>query len=132
MERRRKRLREYLGLFLLGAAGYSLLEVLWRGYTHWTMGVTGGLCLSTLSRVSGAVKGWGTAARCALGSAVITGYELAVGWLVNLKLGWDVWDYSDLPFHYRGQICLLYSTIWFLLSLPIFGLCYLLKSHHRR
>ena len=72
MERRRKRLREYLGLFLLGAAGYSLLEVLWRGYTHWTMGVTGGLCLSTLYRVSGAVKGWGTAARCALGSAVIT------------------------------------------------------------
>ena len=48
MERRRKRLREYLGLFLLGAAGYSLLEVLWRGYTHWTMGVTGGLFLAIL------------------------------------------------------------------------------------
>lgn len=133
MERRRKRrLREYGGLFLVGAAGYSLLEILWRGYTHWTMGVTGGLCLSTLYRVSSAVKDWGTAARCALGSSIITGYELAVGWLVNLKLGWDVWDYSDLPFQFRGQICLLYSTIWFLLSLPIFGLCYLLRRHHRR
>ena len=110
--------------------GYSLLEILWRGYTHWTMGVTGGLCLSTLYRVSGAVKGWGTGARCALGSAIITAYELAAGWLVNLKLGWDVWDYSRLPFHFRGQICLLYSVIWFLLSMPIFGLCYLLKEHH--
>ena len=128
---RRKKLREYAGLFVAGAVGYSLLEILWRGYTHWTMGVTGGLCLSTLYRLSGAVKDWGTGARCALGSAVITGYELAVGWLVNLKLGWRVWDYSALPFHFRGQICLLYSTIWFLLSMPIFGLCYLLRQHHR-
>ena len=123
--KRRKKLREYAGLFVAGAVGYSLLE------THWTMGVTGGLCLSTLYRLSGAVKDWGTGARCALGSAVITGYELAVGWLVNLKLGWRVWDYSALPFHFRGQICLLYSTIWFLLSMPIFGLCYLLRQHHR-
>ncbi|MCI8652499.1 MAG: hypothetical protein HFF11_02225 [Angelakisella sp.] len=128
---KRTRLREYWGLFCLGAVGYSLLEILWRGYTHWTMGVTGGLCLSTLYRISGAVQGWGTGARCALGSAIITAYELVVGCLVNLKLGWDVWDYSQLPFHFRGQICLLYSTIWFLLSMPIFGLCYLLKQHHR-
>jgi len=131
MKKRGKKLREYAGLFLVGAVGYSLLEILWRGYTHWTMGVTGGLCLSTLYRVSGAVKRWSTAARCALGSAIITAYELAVGWLVNLKLGWGVWDYSDLPFQFRGQICLLYSAIWFLLSLPVFGLCYLLKRHHR-
>ena len=81
----------------MGAAGYSLLEILWRGYTHWTMGVTGGLCLSTLYRVSEAVKHWRTGTRCVLGSAIITGYELVVGWLVNLKLGWDIWDYSDLP-----------------------------------
>lgn len=116
----------------MGAVGYSLLEILWRGYTHWTMGITGGLCLSTLYRISGAVERWRTGARCALGSAIITGYELVVGWLVNLKLGWDVWDYSGLPFHFRGQICLLYSTIWFLLSMPIFWLCYLLKRHHRQ
>lgn len=96
------------------------------------MGITGGLCLSTLYRISGAVERWRTGARCALGSAIITGYELVVGWLVNLKLGWDVWDYSGLPFHFRGQICLLYSTIWFLLSMPIFWLCYLLKRHHRQ
>ena len=116
----------------MGAAGYSLLEILWRGYTHWTMGVTGVLCLSTLYRVSEAVKHWRTGTRCVLGSAIITGYELVVGWLVNLKLGWDIWDYSDLPLHFRGQICLLYSTIWFLLSIPIFSLCYLLRQHHRR
>ena len=69
--KRRKKLREYAGLFVAGAVGYSLLEILWRGYTHWTMGVTGGLCLSTLYRLSGAVKDWGTGARCALGLCLI-------------------------------------------------------------
>ena len=127
----RKQLREFGGLFLVGAVGYSLLELLWRGYTHWTMGVTGGLCLSTLYRVSRRIRGWRLPTKCALGSAIITGYELVVGWLVNLKLGWEVWDYSRLPFHFRGQICLLYSTLWFLLSVPIFAFCTLLQKHHR-
>lgn len=128
---RPNRLREYTGLFLAGAVGYSLLEILWRGYTHWTMGITGGLCLSTLYRVSGAVRRWRSAARCALGSAIITGYELAVGWLVNLKLGWRVWDYSHLPFQFRGQICLPYSLIWFGLSLPVFRLCDWVRGRRR-
>ena len=124
-------LRELAGLFLVGAVGYSLLELLWRGYTHWTMGVTGGLCFSTLYRVSRRIKKWRLPSKCALGSAIITGYELVVGWLVNLKLGWGVWDYSQLPFHFQGQICLSYSLLWFLLSIPIFGLCKLLQKRRR-
>lgn len=28
----------FINLFLTGAAGYCLLEILWRGYTHWAMG----------------------------------------------------------------------------------------------
>ena len=128
---RKRDLRELAGLFLVGAVGYSLLELLWRGYTHWTMGVTGGLCFSTLYRVSRRIKKWRLPSKCALGSASITGYELVVGWLVNLKLGWGVWDYSQLPFHFRGQICLSYSLLWFLLSIPIFGLCKLLQKRRR-
>ena len=128
---RKRDLRELAGLFLVGAVGYSLLELLWRGYTHWTMGVTGGLCFSTLYRVSRRIKKWRLPSKCALGSAIITGYELVVGWLVNLKLGWGVWDYSQLPFHFQGQICLSYSLLWFLLSIPIFGLCKFLQKHRR-
>ena len=30
-------------LFLIGSFGYGSLELLWRGFTHWTMALTGGL-----------------------------------------------------------------------------------------
>ena len=35
---------ELLSVFSIGAAGYSLLEILWRGNTHWTMTLAGGIC----------------------------------------------------------------------------------------
>ena len=34
--------KQTAGLFLVGAGGYCLLELLWRGRTHWTMALTGG------------------------------------------------------------------------------------------
>ena len=48
-----------------------------------------------------------------------TGIELAVGAVFNLGLGWRIWDYSGQPLNFKGQICLLYSGLWYLLSLPI-------------
>ena len=35
---------EFLSIYVFGAIGYGALETLWRGYTHWTMIVTGGFC----------------------------------------------------------------------------------------
>jgi hypothetical protein len=35
---------KYLFLFLFGGASYNLIEILWRGHTHWTMFILGGLC----------------------------------------------------------------------------------------
>ena len=32
-------------VLLLGAAGYPLAELCWRGRTHWSMALLGGLCL---------------------------------------------------------------------------------------
>ena len=31
-------------LFLIGGALYYLIEVLWRGYSHWSMFILGGVC----------------------------------------------------------------------------------------
>mgnify|MGYP002274557567 FL=1 len=47
--------------------------------------------------------------------------ELAFGVVCNLALGWRVWDYSLLWGNLWGQICPLYSSLWFLLCIPIFG-----------
>lgn len=111
--------REQLTIFSTGAVAYSLIELLWRQYTHWTMGITGGACFLILYDLYNHFSNWKLWKKCAVGSAVITGAELIVGIIVNLWQQWEVWDYSQVPFNLMGQICLPYSFLWFLLSIPI-------------
>ena len=54
------------------------------------------------------------------GGIIITLVEFVAGCIVNLWLGWNVWDYSNIPFNLLGQICLPFSVIWCLIS--IFGI----------
>lgn len=109
-------------LFTLGAAGYSAIELLWRGRTHWSMGLTGGVCVLAMHHVNGRMQGRPLWSRCIAGGAVITAAELAVGCVVNQALGWQVWDYRALPFNLWGQICPGYSFLWTLLSAPVMGM----------
>ena len=53
-----------------------------------------------------------------LGSMTITVMEFTSGVIVNLVMGLEVWDYSALPMNVMGQICLPYSALWFMLSIP--------------
>lgn len=48
---------------------------------------------------------------------IITVFEFIVGYIVNIHLGWQVWDYSGLPFNLYGQICLYYFLLWMPLSM---------------
>ena len=56
--------------------------------------------------------------RALMGALFITAMELTAGCIFNLGLGWNIWDYSTLPLHFLGQICLPYSIFWFLLGFP--------------
>ena len=51
------------------------------------------------------------------GCAIITALEFVTGCIVNLWLGWDVWDYSRYKFNVLGQISLRSSVGWYFLSL---------------
>ena len=51
-----------------------------------------------------------------IGAGIVTILELIVGIVVNVWLGLEVWDYSNLPFNFMGQICLPFSFAWTLLS----------------
>ncbi|MDR0405329.1 MAG: putative ABC transporter permease [Clostridiales bacterium] len=124
----RKNFKENSIVYLVGAAGYTLLEVLWRGYSHWTMAVTGGLCFVVIYRANLRLEGKGLLLKCLTGAAVVTAAEFAVGAVVNLALRWNVWDYSALPLNFLGQICALYSLIWFLLGVPLAPLCRWLRK----
>ena len=42
------KISEAMFSFLMGFFIYSLVEILARGYTHWTMALTGGFVLSVL------------------------------------------------------------------------------------
>lgn len=66
--------------------------------------------------------------RGAVGTLVITSIEFICGCIVNLWLDLGVWDYSRFHIHLLGQVCLLYSVLWGLLSIPVSVLCIKIKG----
>lgn len=123
-------IRRYLQLFFFGGFVYGLIEIFWRGYTHWSMVLTGGAVLLLLLTVSRAMKGVPLLITVLIDSFVITLIELTVGCVFNLWLNLNVWDYSTRPFHFLGQICPLYSFYWFILCIPIHFLCRWIDRSH--
>ena len=112
-------LKRNILLFIRGGISYCILETLWRGFTHWSMLITGGVCLTLLYNAFTAYRELPLLTKCVLGSIIITAVELVVGCIVNLWLGLNVWDYSRIPLNFYGQICVLYSTLWGFLCIPI-------------
>lgn len=111
-------------VFIAGSALYPLLEILWRGHTHSSMALAGGLSLTLINIICcGKMRKKSLAARCAAGSLIITGIEFTVGVWVNLLLHLNVWDYSALPMNILGQVCLPFSVIWFVLTIPACFVC---------
>jgi uncharacterized membrane protein len=112
-----KLLFKYLFLFCTGGAVYSDIEILFRGHTHWTMYIVGGVCFILLGLMN-EVTDWEISLfwQAIDGGIIITLVEFVAGCIVNLWLGWNVWDYSNMPFNLLGQICLPFSAMWCLLS----------------
>lgn len=109
---------ENICVFLTGGILYSLIEMLWRGYTHWSMTAAGGAALLLIHLMNRKLRGRDLCLRCVCGCAMITGIEFLVGIIVNLWLGLDVWDYSGMAYNLLGQICPAFSVLWFLISFP--------------
>ena len=105
-------------LFLIGGRLYTWIELLWRGRTHWTMFILGGLCFVIMGLLNEHIFPWklGLLWQSLISAAIITVFEFATGCILNLWLGWNVWNYSDVPFNLLGQICLPFFYIWILLS----------------
>lgn len=118
----------YLFVFLSGGALYGVVEVLFRGYTHWTMLISGGICFTLLYLISGNSREpkW---KKWIMSGAVITAVEFIVGGIVNIILGWNVWDYSDRFGNLMGQICLAFTAMWVLLSIPAIELCAVISKY---
>lgn len=112
------KLYKYAILSTTGGLIYSFIEIAGRGYTHWSMFLLGGLCFVLLGLLN-EIFSWSTPLLLQMlcGAVIITTLEFMTGCIVNLWLRWNVWDYSNEPFNFYGQICLKYSCYWFWLSL---------------
>ena len=111
------KLLKYYTLGTLGGTVYVFIELMWRGYSHWSMFLLGGVCFIALGLINEVIP-WEmplTAQMC-IGCVIITALEFITGCIVNLWLGWNVWDYSDLPYNLLGQISVVSSVGWYFLS----------------
>ena len=106
-------------LILIGIGGliYVLIELAFRGRSHWTMFIVGGLCFWLIGLIN-EVLPWEMPfwKQCIIGAVIVTAVEFLAGCIINLGLGWNVWDYSNIPFNILGQICLPFSMLWILIS----------------
>lgn len=116
-------------MFAAGAVIYTGAELLWRGHSHWTMTLTGGACSLMIHLANRRMRDKSIWLRALVGCGIITCSELAVGCVVNRALHWNVWDYSAQPLNIMGQICPLYCVMWYLLSIPAFGISSWVESN---
>ena len=100
-------------LFLLGGGGYLAIELAWRGATHWTMFVAGGICLCVLQAL--AVRPVCLPLAAGAGAAAVSGLEVCIGLACREVLHIAVWDYSAEWGNLAGLVCPRYCLYWFLL-----------------
>ncbi len=118
-------LKRYGIFFVIGGVGYAALELLWRGRTHWSMMLAGGLCFVLFSLIAERLVSRSIVFKAALCSVAVTAVELIFGIIFNIILKMRVWDYSHLPLNLYGQICPRYTLLWAglaLLLLPLVDL----------
>lgn len=106
------------GLFGLIAGGiYLLIELAWRGRTHWTMLPLAAvifICAGILDEVERPPSIW---QQVILGTTIATALEFVAGLILNAWLGLGIWDYSNLPGNVLGQICPQFTLAWAVLVL---------------
>lgn len=113
-----KKFCKIICVFIAGAFIYMSLEILWRGFTHWTMGVVGGLCTVLIGLINEYFpKDTPLLVQAPIASLIITELEYISGYILNIYLGLNIWDYSQIPLNVDGQVCLPASLLWMLLGM---------------
>lgn len=107
-----------LTLYTIGGIAYYMVEMLYRGYSSWTMIIVGGLVFMLIGNINEHLS-WKTLLwkQCGIATIIVLIVEFISGCIINLYFNMNIWDYSDLPYNLYGQICLYYSIIWYFLSI---------------
>ena len=100
-----KRWHKALILSLMGGDLYCMVELIWRGHTHWSMFLLAAVLGLPLD-LAHEHMAWERPLwlQAPSGGRVITLAKL------------DIWDYSRLPGNLWGQVCLKYALLWVVLA----------------
>ena len=112
-------------MFYLGGCAYMGLELLWRGRSHGSMFIAGGLCFLLIGQLNHVRPRLPLLPRAVVGAGIVTMVELGIGLLANRN--YEVWDYRDRAGNFLGQICPLFTFLWIPVSLLALGLHELLS-----
>lgn len=102
-------------LFYTGGTVYLSLELLYRGRSHGSMFLAGGLCFLLIGHLNRVEPKLPLPLRAVVGALIVTTVELGAGMIFNRQ--YQVWDYRDQPGNFMGQICPLFTALWIPLSL---------------
>ena len=111
-------LKEFI-IFIIFGLMYVTIELLYRGHTHYSMFIVGGICGVLIGLINDNTPDMPLLPQCVLGAVIITVIELLTGLFLNIYLGLNVWDYSNQPFNFMGQICPQFCIIWCILSILV-------------
>lgn len=104
---------KYIFLAWFGGSAYVTMEVFARARSHWTMFVLAAIVFIAVGLFNELFH-WETSLvwQVLIGVAMATLAELLTGLVVNVWLGWGVWDYSQMPGNLWGQICPQFTALW--------------------
>lgn len=109
---------KYLTLFLIGGITYYFIEIIYRGYSHFSMVIVGGICFILIGSINEFTnRNIPLLLQMFISVFIVDAVELISGIIINRILFLNVWDYSQLKFNFLGQISLRSSIAWFFLSL---------------
>lgn len=114
----KKSILKYFILGWFGGSTYCSLEVIFRGRSHWSMIALAFILFLLIGSLNNLFP-WemSLAKQGVIGACIVTVLEFITGCIVNIWLGWNVWDYSNMPLNILGQVCLPFSLLWILLSI---------------
>lgn len=111
-----KKILDKIVLFCIMGLSYYGIELLYRGYSHWSMFILGGVCGILVGLLNEYKFGWDTIleAQIGVGLGIVLTLEYLTGLFLHrvLDIYPPVWDYSDLPMNLDGQISLAFAPIF--------------------
>ena len=115
-----KKIVPYLIIFIVSGLIYVLLELLWRGYSHWTMFICAGLCGLVMANINNNLLEFNTDFRIQVivSALCCSMFEFLFGIIFNGDF--TIWDYRGMwgTIHWLGdQVNILFFGVWLVISI---------------